>query len=138
MPRASGLARSAHASARKTVDDRSAAEKLCYLTTVGRRTGEPRRIEIWFAAAPAPSTTIYLLAGARDRAGWVRNLVANPRVGVELAGRTFAGVSRVLEPGPEDALARRLVYEKYRNDDDLEEWRETALPVAIDLGSSAS
>jgi len=28
-----------------------------------------------------------------------------------------------------------VVYDKYRREDDLDEWRLTALPVAIDLGS---
>ena len=108
-----------------------ASEPYCYLTTIGRRSGAPRRIEIWFAAA---GSTIYLLAGGRERAGWVRNLVAAPRVSVELGSQRFAGVARVLADGPEAASARRLVYEKYRPiEDDLEEWRDTALPVAIDL-----
>jgi deazaflavin-dependent oxidoreductase (nitroreductase family) len=80
---------------------------------------------------------IYLLAGGRERAGWVRNLRAAPRVEVEIGNRRFAGVARVLEGGAEDAMARRLVYEKYRpHEDDLEEWRDTALPVAIALTSA--
>ena len=33
----------------------------------------------------------------------------------------------------DDETARRLVYDKYRHDDDLEDWRNEALPVAIDL-----
>lgn len=116
------------------MDERSAAENFCYLTTIGRRTGAPRRIEIWFAAAPGPSDTIYLLAGGRERAGWVRNLRANPQVEVEIAGRRRPGRARVLAPDDaEDARARRLVYDKYRANDALEEWRESALPVAIDL-----
>jgi deazaflavin-dependent oxidoreductase (nitroreductase family) len=115
------------------MDARLAREKFCHLTTTGRRTGVPRRIEIWFAAADA-SPTIYVLAGAGERAGWVRNLRADPHVSVEIGDRRFAGVARVAAPGdPDDVAARRLVYEKYRHDDDLEEWRATALPVAIDL-----
>lgn len=46
------------------LDDRLARERFCHLTTIGRRTGAPRRIEIWFAAAPGPDT-VYLLAGGR-------------------------------------------------------------------------
>jgi len=38
MPRPSGLARSAQPSARTTVDERPAAEKVCYLTTGGSST----------------------------------------------------------------------------------------------------
>jgi deazaflavin-dependent oxidoreductase (nitroreductase family) len=114
------------------VDARLAREPFCYLTTTGRRTGLPRRIEIWFAAADATST-IYMLAGGGERAGWVQNLRAAPRVTVEIADRRLAGVARVVADRSEDATARRLVYEKYRREDDLEEWRDTALPVAVDL-----
>ena len=95
----------------------------------------PRRIEIWFAADPA-GDVIYLLAGGRERAGWVRNLRTDPRVTVEIGGRRFDGVARVLDEGPDDATARRLVYEKYRKEDDLDEWRDAALPVAIRLTPS--
>jgi deazaflavin-dependent oxidoreductase (nitroreductase family) len=121
----------------RTVEASLAQEPYCYLTTTGRRTGAPRRIEIWFAAAAPPADVIYLLAGARERAAWVRNLRAEPRVGVEIGGRRFVGVARVLEAGVEDATARRLVYEKYRREDDLDEWRDTALPVAIALRASS-
>jgi deazaflavin-dependent oxidoreductase (nitroreductase family) len=117
------------------MDGALAQEAFCYLTTIGRTTGERRRIEIWFAAAEA-APTIYMLAGARERAGWVRNLRKTPRVGVEIGRRRFDGMARVLvDDAPEATIARRLVYEKYRGtEDDLEEWRNTALPVAIDLG----
>jgi hypothetical protein len=43
--------------------------------------------------------------------------------------------ARVVEPGTdEDAVARRLLVEKYRSRDrsDLTEWGRTSLPVAID------
>jgi deazaflavin-dependent oxidoreductase (nitroreductase family) len=97
----------------------------------GRRSGQPRRIEIWFAAGSGG--TIYLLAGGRERAGWVRNLRASPAVVVEIGASRFDGTARVVEGTVEEQTARRLVYEKYRQDDDLDEWRDAALPVAIDL-----
>ncbi len=74
-----------------------------------------------------------MLAGSRERAGWVRNLRVEPRVTVEIGERRFAGVARLVADTVEDETARRLVFEKYRHDDDLEEWRDAALPVAIDL-----
>jgi nitroimidazol reductase NimA-like FMN-containing flavoprotein (pyridoxamine 5'-phosphate oxidase superfamily) len=45
--------------------------------------------------------------------------------------------ARIVEDEREDALARRLLMEKYapRYADDLEEWGRTALPVAIELPS---
>ena len=109
------------------------ATEYCYLTTTGRRSGRPHRIVIWFAAAGDGRDRIYLLSGGRENADWVRNLRANPAVHVEIGRRRFAGRARVIEGEPEEALARRLVYEKYRTRDELEEWRDTALPVAIDL-----
>ena len=130
------MAPSARASARPPRSNRPDVslndEPYCYLTTAGRRTGKPRRIEIWFAADPADDV-IYLLAGGRERAGWVQNLRADRRVTVEIGSRRFDGVARVLDEGRDDATARWLVYEKYRHEDDLDEWRDTALPVAIRL-----
>jgi deazaflavin-dependent oxidoreductase (nitroreductase family) len=106
---------------------------FCYLTTVGRRTGRPHTIEIWFAAV---GRTLYLLAGGRDRADWVRNLRAAPAVEVRIAAQQYQAVARVLEAGTEeDRLARRLLLAKYQSPGahDLERWGETALAVAVDL-----
>ena len=113
-----------------------AADDYCYLTTTGRRTGRPHRIEIWYVAE---DDTLYLLAGAGRGSDWVRNLEAEPVVSVELGGEARPGRARVLEGGDEGAeeerRARTLVFEKYapRNAGDLNGWREAALPVAIDL-----
>jgi deazaflavin-dependent oxidoreductase (nitroreductase family) len=106
---------------------------FCYLTTVGRRSGRQHTIEIWFAAA---DQTLYLLAGGRERADWVRNLRAEPRVVVSLGPHRYPARARVVEPGSdEDARARRLLLEKYQapGATDLEEWGRSALPVALDL-----
>ena len=55
------------------------AGQFCYLTTTGRITGRPHEIEIWFAFPPDPaSTTLYLMAGGRERSDWVKNLLQNP------------------------------------------------------------
>jgi deazaflavin-dependent oxidoreductase (nitroreductase family) len=110
-------------------------EDFCYLTTTGRVSGRPHRIEIWYAAAPERDT-IYLLSGGRDRSDWVRNLIAAPQCTVEIAGARYDGVARVLERGTdEDELARTLVHDKYAQGDDLASWRAEALPVAIDLAA---
>ena len=102
-----------------------------YLTTTGRVTGSPRRIEIWFALHDG---TVYLLSGGRDRSDWVRNLIADPHVRFRIGDDERAVTARVIEAGTdEDAVARRLLVEKYasRDPDDLQEWGRTALPVAI-------
>jgi deazaflavin-dependent oxidoreductase (nitroreductase family) len=108
-------------------------QEFCYLTTTGRRTGRPHTIEIWFAEHDG---RVYMLAGGRDASDWVRNLIADPRVAVRIADQTRDGNARVLEPGtPEDALARRLLVEKYEpiEGSSLANWGRTSLPVAIEF-----
>jgi deazaflavin-dependent oxidoreductase (nitroreductase family) len=104
---------------------------FCYLTTTGRRSGAPHRIEIWFALRGG---TLYLLSGDRDRSDWVRNLMASPTVVLELGGEVRAVTARVLEAGTEeDAVARTLLVEKYRSpEDDLSSWGRTSLAIAVD------
>ena len=115
-----------------TLEEQFGAEPFCYLTTTGRVSGRPHTIEIWFALA---GTTAYLLAGGGDRSDWVRNLQRDPKVRVRIRDRTFEGRARVLEAGDEERAARTLVHDKYRGSsaDSLVSWRDTALPVAIDL-----
>ena len=108
---------------------------FCYLTTRGRVTGRPHEIELWFAR---DGDTLYLLSGGGDRADWVRNLRDQPAVSVRVGDVTSPAGGRVVEEGTtEDALARRLVFEKYQPEysGDLRGWRDTAVAVAIDVQS---
>ena len=84
-----------------------------YLTTTGRKTGLPREIEIWFVAH---ADRFYILAEHFHRTQWVRNIIANPRVQVRLAGREFTATARVLDEQQDAALyklAQQLELEKY-------------------------
>jgi deazaflavin-dependent oxidoreductase (nitroreductase family) len=110
-----------------------AGEAYCYLTTTGRRTGKPHTIEIWFALHQGQ---LYMLSGGRDRSDWVRNLIANPLVGVRIGESTFAGRARAITPDTdEDSLARRLLLEKYQPgySGSLSDWGRTALAVAVEF-----
>jgi deazaflavin-dependent oxidoreductase (nitroreductase family) len=116
-----------------------AALDFCYLTTVGRVTGTPHRIEIWFALHEG---TVYLMAGDRDRSDWVRNLMATPEVTLEIGDRKRATTARVVPEGTEqEALARRLLLEKYGGrpgSGDLSAWGRSAMPVAIEWPAGTS
>ncbi|HEX9609626.1 MAG TPA: nitroreductase/quinone reductase family protein [Candidatus Limnocylindria bacterium] len=108
---------------------------MCQLQTRGRVSGRPRTIEIWFAV---DGTRIYLLAGGRDRAHWVRNVRADPSVRVRLGGRTLEGRARAVEGERADPLARRLLAAKYqgwREGEPLSGWAAGSLPVEIELAS---
>jgi deazaflavin-dependent oxidoreductase (nitroreductase family) len=82
--------------------DSEPIDQFLYLTTVGRTTGLPRQIEIWYVALDG---RYYLISELRERAQWVRNLLAEPRVTMHLEGRTTAGRGRVVDPATEPALA---------------------------------
>ena len=104
----------------------------CYITTTGRTSGRPHTIEIWFATL---GRRVYVLSGAGEKSDWVRNIRANPTVGLRLGGIDMLARAFVVEDPEEDALARRVVLEKYvpKYAGDLDEWGRTSLPVAIDL-----
>ena len=106
-------------------------EDFCYITTNGRRTGNPHEIEIWFAAE---GSTAYILMGAGERADTVRNLRAEPRVKFRIGKKTWSATARVVTDTKEQGLARRLLPAKYASyEEGLDEWAAEALPVAIDL-----
>jgi deazaflavin-dependent oxidoreductase (nitroreductase family) len=113
-------------------DEDRADLDYCYLTTTGRNSGSPHTIEIWFARR---GDRVYLLAGGGDQSDWVRNLRREPRVGLRLGSDDMICRARVVEDPEEDALARRLLLEKYgpRSSDDLAEWGRTAVAVAVEL-----
>ena len=76
-------------------------EQYLYLTTVGRKTGAPREIEIWFTRTGA---RCYLIAEHRERANWVQNILHNPRVSFRIADKTFNGTGRVVDEATESYL----------------------------------
>ena len=110
----------------------SADLDFAYLTTTGRKTGEPHRIEIWFAIS---GQSVFLLSGGRDESDWVRNIMASPDVSLQIGEVTRPTKARLLEAGTDqDALARLLLVKKYasRDPDDLSEWGRESLAVAVD------
>jgi deazaflavin-dependent oxidoreductase (nitroreductase family) len=69
-------------------------EPYLHLTTTGRRSGQPREAELWFTRR---ADRYYVIAEDRERAHWVRNLLADPRVRWRVAGQSFRGRARVLD-----------------------------------------
>jgi deazaflavin-dependent oxidoreductase (nitroreductase family) len=79
--------------------------EFLYLTTTGRRSGQPREIEIWFAHHEG---RYYLIAEHRVQANWVQNLSANPQVHIRVAGSSMKGTARVMDANTEPALCRQI------------------------------
>jgi deazaflavin-dependent oxidoreductase (nitroreductase family) len=84
-------------------------EPYLYLTTTGRRTGRPREAELWFTRR---GDAYYVIAEDRERAHWVRNLLADPRVSWRVDGQAFTGRARAID-GAAGAAVQALSAAKY-------------------------
>lgn len=62
--------------------ERLASVRTINLTTFGRTTGLPRRIEIWWFRVGDR----FVITGTPGRRDWVANIMANPRVIVHVDG----------------------------------------------------
>ena len=106
--------------------------EFCYLTTTGRSSGRPHRIEIWFVAHAEGA---YLLSNSAD-ADWYRNLLAEPRVVLEIAGERRDTTARPVDgTDPANPTVRPAMVAKYQpgyGQEDLREWSETASLVRVD------
>ena len=109
------------------------AEEYCYLTTIGRVTGKPHEIEIWFAVH---DNSLHLMAGGKYQSDWVKNLLKNPSVNIRISSQTFAGTARIVSDETEEMKVRYALAEKYQEWEEgrtLSSWAKTALPVAVDI-----
>ncbi len=57
-----------------TVEEALAHDRVIDITTTGRKTGEPRRIEIWYHRIDGR----YFITGSPGARDWYANLVATP------------------------------------------------------------
>jgi deazaflavin-dependent oxidoreductase (nitroreductase family) len=70
-------------------------DEFLYLTTTGRKSGQPHEIEIWYVPYAG---RYYLCAEGRERANWVQNLIAQPAVTFYVQGQAHTGTARPLDP----------------------------------------
>jgi deazaflavin-dependent oxidoreductase (nitroreductase family) len=64
-----------------------------YVTTIGRVSGLPREIEIWFVTLNGK----YFILAENFRSHWVRNIERNARVKVRIGYQRFDATARVLD-----------------------------------------
>lgn len=91
------------------------------ITTIGRKSGQLRRIEIWFYRA---GERIYL-SGGPGRRSWYANLLANPEFTFHLKGSVRADLSAratpVTDPGERWSVFTTILND-LRMSDKLEAW----------------
>lgn len=102
------------------------------ITTVGRRTGLPRRVEIYFHYFDGH---FYLTGRPGRKRDWEANIVANPEFTLHLTKGTMVDIAVVGETEPDDQerarIIRRALIESWdsppdRVDARIDEWVASA------------
>lgn len=107
-----------------------ARDRVIDITTTGRQSGKPRRIEIWFHDLDG---RIYIsgLPGKRD---WYANLLANPDFIFHLKRSVKADLPARAEPITDQAQRRlimRRILDGIEGDRDLDEWVKASPLVEV-------
>lgn len=83
-------------------------EKELRLSARGRRSGQLRRVTIWFVI----DGDAIAVGSLKDDRNWIHNARSNPDVEIEIGGRRLAGRFRAADPG-EHARIRTAMARKY-------------------------
>lgn len=78
-----------------------------YMTSAGRKTGNPHQIEIWFVEHGSS----YYLVNENGQSDWLRNIIVTPTVTFSIGSRTappISGSARVVDPAAEPELAQTV------------------------------
>jgi deazaflavin-dependent oxidoreductase (nitroreductase family) len=75
------------------------------IETTGRVSGEPRRTPV---GARLDGRTVWVVSEFGRRSNYVRNILRDPRVRVQIAGRWHAGIAHVVEDDDPCARLTRL------------------------------
>ena len=112
--------------------DRVADEKYIYLTTRGRKSGNPHTVELWFAIA---GKEIYLShEGAYT--DWMKNILKDNRVEFKIGKIQFKGTARVDESGKAFELGKHALYLKYygkATEDTIDNWFSESTIIEISM-----
>ena len=110
-----------------------AGDDYCYVTTVGRKTGNPHEIEIWFGVV---NDSIYLISGGGEKSDWVKNMRATPNVSVRIRENNFKGAVHFDLDEAQAMNIRKLMAAKYqgwRAGKKFSDWARNGLIVGIKL-----
>ena len=110
--------------------DALAARQTIDITTTGRRSGQPKRIEIWWFRVDGR----FVITGTPGPRDWVANLRADPRLIVHVDGRDIPAIAGFVE----DQAFRRVVFTRpqtswYSSQDELDRLVATAPMVELQL-----
>jgi deazaflavin-dependent oxidoreductase (nitroreductase family) len=108
-----------------------AKDRVIDITTVGRTSGQPRRLETWFHNIDGQ---VYL-TGTPGKRDWYANMVANPRFTFHLKESVTADLAATARPVTEAAerraVMRRILGNIGRPVSDLPAWEAGSPLVAV-------
>ena len=111
------------AAMRKPVD-------VCLLTTTGRKSGQPRTAPLLYLRDGERVIVVASQGGLPKNPAWYLNLVAEPRVQIQIGSDTRAYLARTADPAERDALWPRLT-ELYADFETYAAWTDREIPVVI-------
>jgi deazaflavin-dependent oxidoreductase (nitroreductase family) len=100
------------------------------LTTRGRRSGEPRSYALIYGRDGDDYIVIASYAGAPKHPGWYRNLVAEPRVQVQVRASRFEAIARTAQ-GAERERLWRVMTSVWPNYDEYVKRTSREIPVVV-------
>ena len=108
--------------------DRLAGRRTIDMTTVGRRSGLPRRIEIWWFRVDGR----FVVTGTPGPRDWLANVRANPAVVIHVDGMDIPAQAREVH---DEEVRRRVMTHRetswYRTQSELDRLVATAPMVEI-------
>ena len=117
-----------------------AADPTVDITTFGRRSGLPRRIEIWMLDVDGR----FFITGTPGRRDWLANVRADPRIVVHLARHADLDVEgqavEVTDPDTRRRVLEHLAARWYRSQTPVDELVATApmIEVSFPPGSTSA
>lgn len=109
-----------------------AHDRTVDITTIGRRSGQPRRIEIWFHTLDG---RVYI-SGLPGRRGWYANVVAHPDFVFHLKETAQADIPARAHPISDPAERRRVMsglLAGIGRQDELEDWVKRSPLIEVEL-----
>jgi proline iminopeptidase len=100
------------------------------LTTKGRKSGEDRSFALIYGVDGDDVLLVASKGGAPDDPGWYRNLVAEPRVQVQVLADKFTAVARTAEGSERDRLWA-IMAKVWPNYDAYAERTDRTIPVVV-------
>ena len=111
-------------------------DTLIDITTTGRRTGQPRRIEIWFHHQDGR----ILITGSPGARGWYANMAADPHFTWHFKQSLSRDIPAVATPITDESerralFARMMELEQRMAHVEVDDWAKRSPLVQVDLAS---